>query len=212
MTDFWFVFGAMAIDPGLLGEIEQLNPAFKRIKLTLVEEVDGKTEEVPVPAAGYLDGSSVTATRQMLRDEFAVPYGAGAPTISLYAAGQICKFWNTEQARLRQCMFDAHNMFVQAAQSTGLQAPYSTRLAIVIGACLIDDVLKAQITTPGGEGYAKEFGYGSGVNPQEWETLLGFLRQSEFDDLQTRLLGGSTWDPQCLQRFLFYDEFKRAAN
>ena len=212
MTDFWFVFGAMAIDPGLLDEIEKLRPRFDRIKLTLVEEVNGVIGEVPVPAAGYLDGTAVTQTREMLRDEFAMPYGVGAPIISLYTAGQICQLWNADQARLKQCMVDAHEMFVQAAQSTGLQAPYSTRMAVVMGACLIDDDLKAEITKPSQVVYAMEFGFDPSQNTREWATVQAFLYHPEFNRVQTSLLGGSSWDPQCRQRFLFYAPFMRAAN
>jgi len=225
MTDIWFIFGSLAMDPDLLKEIENVDPSFQRIGMITQEVVpvspdkDPDVHWVTNPAAGYLDEGDTTRVRQVLRDKFAKPYGDQAPIISLYPAGKICQLWNTAEGGLRRSVKGFHACYSKACVAAPLNNRPSVRLLVAMGACILDSQLCAlfQAYAPGqGDDVVQEFGFAPqslGADP-EWAALQAFATHTmdPEDTSRTELFSSSAWDCGCLEYFIFYFSFKRAAN
>jgi hypothetical protein len=209
MTDFWFIFGAMVIDPTLRDQIVARKPYFERIGATITEisAVTG-TSTLAVPAAGYLQDPDTTNMRGFLRD-WAAPKYKNPPVISLYTAGKMCQLANTFPLYAIKSIDSANAVFVSAAKGK-LTAPYSTDLATLLGAIFIDHQLASAMLNKTSNGIAKEFGIDPAGGSAEWDVISTVAGDPGLAAAHTDLFSGRSWVPFCGQVMIYYDDFKRA--
>ncbi len=225
MTDIWFLFGAMAVDPALLDFIDQNCASFQRIGM-LTHEVAPQPGKDPAsmwitnPAAGYLQGD-LDDFRRALRGKVGGAYQS-APIISLYAAGKVTQIWSTSSRKLSRAIKKFHDIYKGAAGATSLGTP-TARLLGIMGACMVDDTFANAVAdstfelTPEGQAVMAEFGFDANnyQNDAEWQTLKKFVQDQNWSGVkgaQTELLSMTTWDCGCGERLMFYGNFKRAVN
>jgi hypothetical protein len=214
MTDLWYTYGAMVADPGLLAAIGNANPIFQLIDMDVTETVTGQPANTyNRPAAGYLDSTSTTNLRQVIRDYVVANLPAGAPPISLYTAGKMCQLWNTHQSGLTDAINDANAAFTRAG---GKAAASSTALLTIVGLSLLDTnfVTRYVLSTKPSvvAATAAEFG----LNPAgaEWKTVQTLVKDTGFGEAYTELINAPCWKgvQACVEVYAFYVNFIRAVN
>ncbi len=206
MTDFWYTFGALTVKPELLDIIGATNPKFQFIPEIIVEN------NVPFvsKAAGFLDKNSTSVVRDVIQNYLLSNFPDCDITVSLYTAGKFCQMWNASLMSLKTAIPDANTAFVGANQS--LNVTPSKHLLILMGVCLIDDGLTANLTNPSTHDIAKEFFIMPDSASAEWTLLQNWLADLKFAAAQKNLMTNPTWDFGCIQDFVFDPSFIRAAN
>lgn len=214
MMDLWYTYGAMVADPGLLKAIGNANPLFAMIDMTVTEALTGQPASTDDrPAAGYLDNTSTTAIRQLIRDYVVKNLKAGAPPISLYTAGKFCQLWNTHQAGLTKSINDANAAFTRAG---GIAANSSPALLTIVGLCLLDSIFISRylLSTKPSTVAATAAEFGLDQAGGEWKIVQTLAQDTGFGTAHTELFTAPCWSGKqaCTEVFAFYANFIRAVN
>ncbi len=215
MIDFWFTFGAMVVDTGLLDDIVRFRPAFTRAKLKIVETTAQGDVETQLPAGGKLDETSTTKLRQMIRNSLLANYSDAAPPVSLYTAAKLCQLVNADLTNLTDGLRKGHWKYIEVATAEGIHRP-SRGLITLVGLCIIDDKLCLRLLKPEGMAVGQEFGVTPDAGNPEWRLIQklcsGTVADNAFLEGQKTLRSGSSWDAGCREVFEYYDDFEMAAN